>query len=682
MRLLVATTLLLAILAGCFGSDEADGPVPDATRLAASDIELPDGAALEPIAGGFAAIWPGKARPFLVEVTVPQHATMLRAVSEEAGAVSMSNLETGRRRCNNPTVESFSDSFEGPVSCSSVTALDPAGTTWRVNFGGTGASDVRIEFLETALDGLLAGLDLARIDPPTHDLETTEVLFLPSHDGVRLRVEVTRPQGPGPWPAIIVSSPYYTHAVGAPPADWTYVVQDWAKRGYVMVTADVRGFADSGGCVEVWGLKEQMDQKFLVDWTAEQPWSDGNVGFYGQSYVGTTPVAAAVQAPEALKAIVTIAPVINAYEDWHYGGVPNGESTGSPAAYQVLTESTVSELPAELGEGAFLNDPAQLANNAANGLCDPTLVTRANDPRALYDSFYEERDFKKRAKDVKAAVLYTEGFEDANVKSAMIPGWFNDLTAPKLGLFGHWLHQHPPRLDCEALFVAWFETHLKGKDLGMDALPAAAIVADRDTERYASEWPPTEPVVTSLWPAFSDTDLGAQPTEGTLYLHLDHTGEAGEGDYNGQVPELPFVATYTGTLANATSLAGSATLHIRGALQGFGTAYLMAELWVGGSLVTWGQLNVAHNADHTAYEPQVIGTVIERDMPFRPTESVLPAGAEVRLVLHGVAVPDATDAGGALAEGFSFFGGTEGTRLELPGAPLSEYHPIPLTARP
>ena len=89
-------------------------------------------------------------------------------------------------------------------------------------------------------------------------------------------------------------------------------------------------------------------------------------------------------------------------------------------------------------------------------------VARDLDPRAVYDSFYEERDFKKRAGQVKAATLYTEGFEDANVKAAMIPGWFNAIQAPKLGLFGHWLHQHPARLDCEALFVGWMEHYVKG----------------------------------------------------------------------------------------------------------------------------------------------------------------------------------------------------------------------------
>ena len=601
MRILALATLALLLpLAGCLGGNDAD--TPTLVPLDQSDIILPaqGNPVLEAIESGFAAVWNGTQLPLVVEVTVPPHATMVRAVADSgATSVTMSNLDTGRRRCNNPTVEDFSTSFQYPKSCSSITALDNPGTVWRVSFNGAGSGDVRVEFLDAPYDGLLAGLDLSGITKPTFDLEDTVVEFLPSHDGVLLRTERTLPQGSGPWPTIIVSSPYYDDGIRATPADWTYVVQDWAKRGYAMLTADVRGFGDSGGCVEVWGINEQLDQKFLVDWAAAQPWSDGSVGFYGQSYVGTTPVEAAVQAPAALKAIVTIAPVINAYEDWHYGGVPNGESELSPVAYQVLTEAAANDPSYVLNE-QFRTDPHQIANNAANGPCDPTLVPMANDPRAVYNAFYEERNFKLRAQDVTAAVLYTEGFEDANVKAAMIPGWFNELPGTKLGLFGHWLHQHPSRLDCEALFIGWFETHLKGKDLGFDALPPVAVQVDRTTQRSATEWPPQEPNV--VLTTFAGDLAAGTLAEGTaqespaVTLALDHSGQG--VDY----PTMAESITLTGTLERDASLAGVALVPLHGVLVGT-NAYVAAYLYEGDRLVTWGQLNLAHNEDHTQYSP-------------------------------------------------------------------------------
>jgi predicted acyl esterase len=693
--------LLIAGVAGCLDRAPKDGNVAT-PRLSSSDIETPTGATLVAIDGGFAALWNDTPLPLVVHAVVPQHATMIRAVADSgATSVSMSNAETGRRRCNNPTVEDFSRAFQYPKSCSSVTALDVPGATWRITFQGNTPQNsadvnvqgtrgsVRIEYLDRPLDGLLAHVNVAAIDPPILDLQDTQVQFVPSFDGVRLRTETTLPQGPGPWPAIIVSSPYYTHAAGAPPADWNYVVQDWAKRGYAMVTADVRGFGDSGGCVEVWGINEQKDQKFLVEWVAKQSWSNGKVGFYGQSYVGTTPVAAAVQAPEALKAIVTIAPVINAYEDWHHGGVPNGENKLSPVAYQVLTESTISETQAELAEGAFLNDPQQLANNAANGLCDPTLVARANDPRANYNAFYEERNFKLRADKVQAAVLYSQGFEDANVKSTMIPGWFNEIQSPKLGLFGHWLHQHATRLDCEALFIGWFEQHLKGKNLGLDKLPTAVIQVNRTTERYGDSWPPTNPLNTTLWAKFGDGAptgaLVSEPTPGRQVLFLDSTGRGTPNQPNVQAT-LPSTITLRATLNETTSLAGVGIVRVTTIPQGAFNAYLGAELWHesanGSRLVTWGQFNMAHRNGHTNYDLATPAERISFNLPLRPTEYLFEAGSTLRLQLRGVMATQALDAGGLLGQRMFLDGGTDGTRLILPGMPLSDYTPIALTGRP
>ncbi|MEA3166016.1 MAG: hypothetical protein QOJ26_885 [Thermoplasmata archaeon] len=675
MRILLAVAMVLPLLAGCMADKDDPAAAVVAPPLTVEDIQVPDGATLEPIVGGFAAIWPNAALPFSGTVTVPEHATMVRLVSEASGtgAVGMTNAETGRRRCNNPTVESFSDSFAVPKSCSSATALDDPGMEWTVGVSGSGSGKVRVEFLSTPLDGLLADLDLSLISPPSLGVQPTTVQFIPSFDGVLLRVEVTLPEGSGPWPVVIESSPYHDDGIRFEPASYAYFVEDWARRGYAIVTADVRGFGDSGGCVEVWGPNEQADQKFLVEWSAAQPWSDGNVGFYGQSYVGTTPVEAAVQAPPALKAIIAVAPVINSYEDWHFGGVPNGESTGSPAAYQVLTEGTVTGLPGAIQEQRFRTDPVQLANNAANGLCDPTLAARANDPRAIYDSFYEERNFKLRADKVTAAVLYTEGFEDANVKAAMIPGWFNDLRSPKLGLFGHFVHQHPPRLDCETLIVAWMEQYLKGKAIGLEALPKAAVQVDRETERLAGEWPPSHPINATLWPDLAGNSLGTTAGDGSAEIVLDHSGMLGQAATQ---------RTYKGTLGQDVSLAGSATLHVAGSLAGASTAYVMAELYEGDSLVTFGEFNLAHNADHTQYTPVVPGQPISVDMPFRPTERILKAGSELTLVLRGVAVSEATDPGGIAGVRFTFTGGAEGTMLTLPGVALSEYQPIALSAQP
>ncbi len=674
--------LALPALAGCISDADETQPL---RHLDVGDIVVPAGASVEPIPDGISLVWSAVPLPLMETITVPSGATMVRLVGTvdegDAVNVAMANAETGRRRCNNPTSLAYGLSITGEKSCSALTAIDEPGARWTISVAGP-ADDLpgapylggaRVEFLTTAPDGLAGRLDLSQISLPTHEIASHEWMRVASFDGTELHIEVTLPEGEGPWPVIISSSPYNqptAPGARAPRAMWDYFTHDWAKRGYAVVNADVRGYGESGGCVEVWSKNEQLDQVFLVDWAAAQDWSNGNVGFYGQSYLGTTAIEAAVYAPEALKAIVSIAPVMNAYEDWHFGGVPNGENALSPVAYQVLTG-----VPADPTAGG----PLQFIENSANGLCDATMLAEANDPRATYGPFYEERNFKLKAKDITAAVLYTQGFEDANVKSAMIPGWFNDIKAPKLGVFGHWLHQHPSRMDQEVLFLGWMDQYVKGRAVGFEALPDATILADGEHHRYADVWPPVDSTTVEHWPEFGAGALSDAPASGSASFLLDPAGVIGD----------PARIVLETTIGEPTPLAGSAELRLVGRLTGAANAYVGAYLYESGPdvdapsnerLLTWGQFNLAHRNGHDRYDPLTPGDLWEATLPFRPTEHILHAGSTLRLEARGVSSLDNAYPALSSAGAIELVGGSEGTVLRLPTVAMDNYTAVPVTA--
>jgi putative CocE/NonD family hydrolase len=81
-----------------------------------------------------------------------------------------------------------------------------------------------------------------------------------------------------------------------------------ASNGYVGVMGFTRGKACSPDETVPY-VHDGSDAASLIDWIAEQPWSDGRVGMYGGSYSGFTAWAAAKRMPEALKAIMVGAPV-------------------------------------------------------------------------------------------------------------------------------------------------------------------------------------------------------------------------------------------------------------------------------------------------------------------------------------------------------------------------------------
>ena len=129
-------------------------------------------------------------------------------------------------------------------------------------------------------------------------------VWMSTRDGVRLAADVYRPDDNAPHPVLLHRTPYgkstasFVSAIVADPIELV-------RNGYVVVVQDVRGRFRSEG---EWApfVQEQTDGYDAVEWAAVQPWSDGNVGIYGSSYVAFTSYQAAAARPPHLKAAVPI----------------------------------------------------------------------------------------------------------------------------------------------------------------------------------------------------------------------------------------------------------------------------------------------------------------------------------------------------------------------------------------
>lgn len=152
---------------------------------------------------------------------------------------------------------------------------------------------------------------------------TTSDLRVPVSDGLELLADVRRPADADgqvveePLPVLLTITAYnksiLTTSFGSVLAgsDPDYLV----KRGYVQVTVDARGTGTSPGVWDVFGAREQLDAKEIVEWAARQPWSDGRVGMSGPSYMGISQLFAAGQQPEGLRAIFPQVPTAEVYRD-------------------------------------------------------------------------------------------------------------------------------------------------------------------------------------------------------------------------------------------------------------------------------------------------------------------------------------------------------------------------------
>jgi len=88
----------------------------------------------------------------------------------------------------------------------------------------------------------------------------------------------------------------------------------FVPRGYVHLIANLGGTGGSGGTDTYSDSLERRDMHDLVEWVAQQPWCDGNVGMIGISYFAGTQMAAAVERPPHLKAIMPIQGTYDLYQ--------------------------------------------------------------------------------------------------------------------------------------------------------------------------------------------------------------------------------------------------------------------------------------------------------------------------------------------------------------------------------
>ena len=106
--------------------------------------------------------------------------------------------------------------------------------------------------------------------------------MVPMRDGVELATDVYLPEGAGPFPAVLVRLPYDKNGRYC----WMpFIARHFIGRGYAFLPQDVRGKFRSGGDPLAF-VNEVPDGYDTIEWITSQPWSNGDVGMWGDSYYG------------------------------------------------------------------------------------------------------------------------------------------------------------------------------------------------------------------------------------------------------------------------------------------------------------------------------------------------------------------------------------------------------------
>ena len=472
-------------------------------------------------------------------------------------------------------------------------------------------------------------------------------------NGVHLAVDVYYPahrtsgkRADGTFPVLLTQTPY-SGSLGAaglvgPDGPGDYFV----KRGYIYVSADVRGTGRSLGQGGFFSEQDALDGAALVAWAAKLDGSNGVVGLHGCSYLGATQLYTAGKLTKGtpVKAMIPACVKGDPYRDTYM----------------------VSGIPAPQWEGAGLLAGALLGPTIESYMVPKYLESQAGGDTAYYGRFWKERDHTLDAPAIAAAgipALIWNGWDDAGfggleLWTALQNAHFGRPVAAPIGrttpvtgryqlIVGDW--GHGGGLD-EGIQLQWYETWLKGVDTG---LPTATPTPIHAQEQVSGRWSNH-----ASYPLTDQTTAFTLGADGALSAGPAKTGTR---TLTWAQPDLPGARLVyeSGPFAGGATVAGTGALRVL-VSSSADEVQLMVDVYDvapdgtavpithGGVLGRMRQLDAAKSWTDAHGRPirpylrleneganVTPGAVLQLDVPLRPTLWRLERGHRLRLRLVG-----------------------------------------------
>jgi hypothetical protein len=319
---------------------------------------------------------------------------------------------------------------------------------------------------------------------------------VPMRDGVTLSADVYLPAGaPYKRPVILSRTPYLKAGMAV-----VERAQEFVKRGYVYVAMDVRGRGDSEGDAFNPYVHEGQDGYDSIEWCGSQEWSDGNVGTYGGSYLGTIQWLAALEQPPHLRAMVVLVPPSDPFVE-----TPTGLPSPIHLCWLHLVSGRVTQpMEAVDWEQVYRHLPLLTMDEQA-GRIDPRW--RAACEHARLDEYWQPLCYQQRFAELSVPALHISGwYDDEQVGTPLnyIGMTTRAATAEARGaqrlLMGPWGHATNASsrlgeiefgaaavIDLYGEVTRWFDRWLRG--IHVQDAPVRIFVMGENTWRDEQEWP-------------------------------------------------------------------------------------------------------------------------------------------------------------------------------------------------
>lgn len=354
-------------------------------------------------------------------------------------------------------------------------------------------------------------------DLTTKDYTKKEV-YITMRDGVKLFTTIYSPKkAKQDYPVLMIRTCYSVAPYGVDefPSELMHN-PDLVASGYIFVKQDVRGRWMSEGEFEntkppySWEDSQRTDEVTdsydTYDWLVKNlEHFNGNIGQYGNSYLGFTSLVASVTNHPNLKAVVAMAPVTNFFfEDFNryglYGmnympvmdvfGVQKTKPESTPW-YEVMKRSFVLDLDKNITEDYYSYFLKNRALSSADHLIAPDNFFWKNiKDHPTYDAYRQQRDWIQYLEKSSCPTMVVGGWNDEQNLYGILNSFkkmIKDAPASQAKLvLGPWSHGHPKRRDHEyylgdifygydlaeqyqkEIEFRYFEYHLKGRGEDLD----------------------------------------------------------------------------------------------------------------------------------------------------------------------------------------------------------------------
>ncbi len=370
---------------------------------------------------------------------------------------------------------------------------------------------------------------VSTISPPYKEVRRTSV-YIPMPDGVKLAADVYLPKDlpeGEKLPAILIQTRY----VRGMAVRWPFkrllrgrfddTIRYMVRRGFAWVYVDARGSGASFGSRDCpFSPEETEDGYRVVDWIVRQPWSDGQVGAWGNSYTGGTAVLLASTKHPAVKAVMPRYAFFDLYAEAVFpGGLELtwltdtwGRLSHALDTNQVwLFAGEIAKL-AVYGIRPVKGDMEQLqdavAEHGENGNLSQLVrgITFRDDrpaerPEIEIDSI-SPHTHMDAINASGAAMYFYSGWFDASAVLSEIHFYLNSTDPGKKLTIGPWDHGgysnispftiiRKPRFDRDGEIWRFFAHHLKGIDTGIADEPSVHYYTmGEEVWKTSDSWPP------------------------------------------------------------------------------------------------------------------------------------------------------------------------------------------------